>query len=145
VGLSDHTMGVGASVAAVALGACVIEKHFTLRRADGGVDSAFSLEPEELKLLVDETTRAHQALGTVQLCVQASEEKSRIFKRSIYVAKPVAAGEELTADNLRIIRPGDGLLPRHWEVVLGRRATRDLAPGTPLTWDALLGEPVSQP
>ena len=143
VGLSDHTMGVGASVAAVALGACVIEKHFTLRRADGGVDSAFSLEPEELKLLVEETTRAQQALGTVQLCVQASEEKSRIFKRSIYVARPVAAGEELTADNLRIIRPGDGLLPRHWDVVLGRRATRDLQPGTPLTWDALLGEPVA--
>ncbi|WP_151088843.1 pseudaminic acid synthase [Hymenobacter baengnokdamensis] len=144
VGLSDHTMGVGASVAAVALGACVIEKHFTLRRADGGVDSAFSLEPEELKLLVDETTRAHQALGTVQLCVQPSEEKSRVFKRSIYVARPVAAGEVFTADNLRIIRPGDGLLPRHWDVVLGRRATRDLTPGTPLTWDALLGEPVSR-
>ena len=140
VGLSDHTMGVGASVAAVALGACVIEKHFTLRRADGGVDSAFSLEPEELKLLVDETTRAQQALGTVQLCVQASEEKSRLFKRSIYVARPVATGEVLTADNLRIIRPGDGLLPRFWDVVLGRPAARDLAPGTPLTWDALLGE-----
>ncbi|TVT39227.1 pseudaminic acid synthase [Hymenobacter setariae] len=140
VGLSDHTMGVGASVAAVALGACVIEKHFTLRRADGGVDSSFSLEPEELKLLVEETERAHQALGTVQLCVQTSEEKSRIFKRSIYVARPVAAGEELTADNLRIIRPGDGLLPRHWDVVLGRRAARALQPGTPLTWDALLGE-----
>lgn len=145
VGLSDHTMGVGASVAAVALGACVIEKHFTLRRADGGVDSSFSLEPEELKLLVDETTRAHQALGTVQLCVQASEEKSRIFKRSIYVAQPIAEGEILTADNLRIIRPGDGLLPRHWDVVLGRRATRALAPGTPLTWDALLGEAAPQP
>ena len=142
VGLSDHTMGVGASVA---LGACVIEKHFTLRRADGGVDSAFSLEPEELKLLVDETTRAHQALGTVQLCVQASEEKSRIFKRSIYVARPIAEGEALTTENLRIIRPGDGLLPRHWDVVLGRRATRALAPGTPLTWDALLGEAAPQP
>jgi pseudaminic acid synthase len=144
VGLSDHTMGVGASVAAVALGACVIEKHFTLRRADGGVDSAFSLEPEELKLLVEETTRAQQALGTVQLCVQASEEKSRIFKRSIYVARPVAAGELLTADNLRIIRPGNGLLPRYWNVVLGRRAAHDLVPGTPLTWDALLGEQVSE-
>ncbi len=145
VGLSDHTMGVGASVAAVALGACVIEKHFTLRRADGGVDSAFSLEPEELKLLVDETERAHQALGTVQLCVQATEEKSRIFKRSIYVARPIAEGEVLTADNLRIIRPGDGLLPRHWEVVLGRRAARALTPGTPLTWEALLGEQVTAP
>ncbi|TPG63728.1 pseudaminic acid synthase [Hymenobacter nivis] len=137
IGLSDHTMGVGASVAAVALGACVIEKHFTLSRAEGGVDSAFSLEPSELKLLVEETERAHQALGTVQLCVQASEEKSRVFKRSIYVAQPIAAGEEFTAENLRIIRPGDGLLPRYWDVVLGRRAVRDLRPGTPLAWDAL--------
>ena len=145
VGLSDHTLGVGASVAAVALGACVIEKHFTLRRTDGGVDSAFSLEPAELRLLVDETIRAHQALGTVQLCVQASEEKSRIFKRSIYVARPIAAGEPLTADNLRIIRPGDGLLPRFWDVVLGRPAARNLTPGTPLTWEALLGEPVAAP
>ena len=138
IGLSDHTMGVGASVAAVALGACVIEKHFTLRRADGGVDAAFSLEPEELKLLVEETRRAHQALGTVQLCVQPSEEKNRIFKRSIYVAQTVEAGEVLTANNLRIIRPGDGLLPRHWDVVLGRRASHKLLPGTPLTWDSLL-------
>ncbi|MGI4875708.1 MAG: pseudaminic acid synthase [Janthinobacterium lividum] len=145
IGLSDHTMGVGASVAAVALGACVIEKHFTLRRADGGVDSAFSLEPEELRLLVDETERAHQALGTVQLYVQPSEEKSRVFKRSIYVARPVAEGEVLTAENLRIIRPGDGLLPRHWDVVLGRRAARALRPGTPLSWDALLGPAGLQP
>ena len=137
IGLSDHTMGVGASVAAVALGACVIEKHFTLSRAEGGVDSAFSLEPHELKLLVEETARAHQALGMVQLCVQPSEEKSRVFKRSIYVAQPIAAGEAFTADNLRIIRPGDGLLPRYWDVVLGRRAVRDLRPGTPLAWDAL--------
>lgn len=137
VGLSDHTMGVGASVAAVALGASVLEKHFTLRRADGGVDSAFSLEPEELRQLVVETERAHQALGAVQLCVQPSEEKSRLFKRSIYVARPIAAGEEFTPDNLRIIRPGDGLLPRYWDVVLGRHAARALQPGTPLTWDAL--------
>ena len=141
IGLSDHTMGVGASVAAVALGACVIEKHFTLRRADGGIDSAFSLEPAELKLLVEETERAHQALGTVQLCVQASEEKSRVFKRSIYVARPIAEGEVFTTENLRVIRPGDGLLPRHWDVVLGRRAARPLAAGTPLSWDALLGAP----
>ncbi len=140
IGLSDHTMGVGASVAAVALGACVIEKHFTLRRADGGVDSAFSLEPEELKLLVEETLRAQQALGVVQLGIQPTEEKSRVFKRSIYVARPVAAGEALTTDNLRVIRPSDGLLPRFWDVVLGRRAARALVPGTPLSWDALLGE-----
>ena len=137
VGLSDHTMGVGASVAAVALGACVIEKHFTLSRAEGGVDSAFSLEPQELKLLVEETGRAHDALGTVQLCIQASEEKSRLYKRSIYVSRPIAKGEELTSENLKIIRPGDGLLPRHWDTVLGRKATRDLAAGTPLGWDGI--------
>lgn len=137
IGLSDHTMGVGASVAAVALGACVIEKHFTLSRAEGGVDSAFSMEPHELKLLVDETERAQLALGTVQLCVQAAEEKSRMYKRSIYVSKPIAAGEEFTTDNLKIIRPGDGLWPRHWETVLGRKAVKDLKPGTPLAWDSL--------
>ena len=137
VGLSDHTMGVGTSVAAVALGACVIEKHFTLSRAEGGVDSAFSLEPQELQLLVEETERAQLSLGTVQLCVQEAEAKSRMYKRSIYVSKPIAAGEEFTTDNLKIIRPGDGLWPRHWETVLGRRAVRDLKPGTPLTWDSL--------
>ncbi|MCC2545237.1 pseudaminic acid synthase [Hymenobacter sp. BT175] len=137
IGLSDHTMGIGVSVASVALGGCLIEKHFTLSRADGGVDSAFSMEPAEMTALVVETERAHQAMGTVQLCVQAVEEKSRIYKRSIYVAKPVKAGEELTTENLRIIRPGDGLEPRYWEKVLGRRAACDLTPGTPLTWDQL--------
>ncbi|MBD2768038.1 pseudaminic acid synthase [Hymenobacter sp. BT664] len=137
IGLSDHTMGVGASVAAVALGACVIEKHFTLSRAEGGVDSAFSLEPHELASLVAETERAHQALGAVQLGIQPAEEKSRRYKRSIYVARPITAGEAFTPDNLKIIRPGDGLWPRHWELVLGRRATRDLQPGTALTWEAL--------
>jgi len=137
IGLSDHTMGVGASVAAVALGACVIEKHFTLSRAEGGVDSAFSLEPQELASLVAETERAHQALGSVQLGIQPAEEKSRLYKRSIYVARPIAAGEAFTSDNLKIIRPGDGLWPRHWELVLSRRATRDLQPGTALTWESL--------
>ena len=137
VGLSDHTLGVGVGVAAVALGACIIEKHFTLSRAEGGVDSAFSMEPHELKLLVEETERAQLALGTVQLCIQAAEEKSRMYKRSIYVAKPIAAGEAFTTDNLKIIRPGDGLWPRHWETVLGRKAVQDLKPGTPLTWDSL--------
>lgn len=137
VGLSDHTMGIGASVASVVLGACVIEKHFTLSRAEGGVDSAFSMEPAELASLVVETERAWQALGTVQLCIQPSEEKSRIYKRSIYVSKPIAAGDTFTTDNLRIIRPGDGLAPRFWEDVLGRQASHDLRPGTPLTWDSL--------
>lgn len=134
VGLSDHTMGVGASVGAVALGARVIEKHFTLRRADGGVDSAFSLEPEELKMLVIETERAFLALGKIQYGVQPAEQKSLEFKRSIYVSKDIKAGETLSADNLKIIRPAYGLAPKYWEQVLGRKAVTDLKAGTPLTW-----------
>ena len=132
IGLSDHTMGIGASVAAVALGARVIEKHFTLRRADGGVDSAFSLEPQELQSLVVETKRAWQALGHVQLDTQKAEEKSRQFKRSIYVTRDIAAGETLTPDNVRVIRPGDGLAPSYYKSVLGKRAKTLLPFGKPL-------------
>jgi pseudaminic acid synthase len=135
VGLSDHTMGVGAAVAAVALGATVVEKHFTLRRADGGVDSAFSLEPEELRSLVIETERAHLALGHVQYGVQHAEEKSRLFKRSIYAAKDIKAGEILTKDNIRVIRPGLGLAPKHFEILLGNSAKQDIKAGTPLNWN----------
>jgi len=135
IGLSDHTMGIGASVAAVALGARVIEKHFTLRRADGGVDSAFSLEPEELKALVIETERAFLALGKVQLDVQEAEKKSLQFKRSIYVAKDIKAGEILSKSNLTIIRPANGLAPKYWEEVLGKTAKIDLKSGTPLNED----------
>jgi len=131
IGLSDHTMGIGASVAAVALGARVIEKHFTLRRADGGVDSAFSMEPEELRTLVVETERAWQALGIVQLNSQPSEEKSRHFRRSIYVVKDIYAGELFTDDNLKVIRPGDGLHPRFYEMMIGKKAKKDLFKGTP--------------
>jgi pseudaminic acid synthase len=137
IGLSDHTMGVGAAVAAVALGACVVEKHVTLRRADGGVDSAFSLEPAEVAQLVTETERAWQALGHIQYGVQRAEEKSRLYKRSIYVAQDVRFGETFTADNIRVVRPGDGLAPRYYEQVLGRTARHDLKAGTPLTWEAL--------
>lgn len=137
VGLSDHTMGIGASVAAVALGARVIEKHFTLRRADGGVDSAFSLEPEELKALVTETERAFLALGTIQYGVQKAEEKSTLFKRSIFVSRDVKAGDVFSEDNLRIIRPGTGLPPRLWDSIVGKKANTDLKAGTPLTWDNL--------
>lgn len=133
IGLSDHTMGIGASVAAVALGARVIEKHFTLRRADGGVDSAFSLEPEELKALVVETERAQQSLGRVQLDSQKSEEKSRQFKRSIYVVTNIKAGEKLTPENIRVIRPGDGMAPKHYESMLGTVSDRDWKRGTPLS------------
>ncbi len=135
IGLSDHTMGIGASVAAVALGARVIEKHFTLRRADGGVDSAFSLEPEELADLVVETERAFLALGNIQLDTQKAEMKSRQFKRSIYVSKNIKQGESFTTENIKVIRPGDGLPPKYWEQVLGMKAKKDLEKGTPLSWD----------
>ncbi len=137
VGLSDHTMGIGAAVAAVALGARVIEKHFTLRRADGGVDSAFSIEPKELKSLVIESERAFLALGTVQYGVQEAEKKSLRFKRSLYVVKDVKQGEGFTRENLRIIRPGDGMPPKFYDTVLGKTARTDIKAGTPLTWEML--------
>lgn len=138
VGLSDHTMGVGASVAAVVLGARVIEKHFTLKRSDGGVDSAFSLEPQELHSLVVETERAFLALGRPFFDVQAAETKSKIFKRSIYVSKEIKEGETFTTENLRIIRPGDGLAPKFFDNVLGKKSNLKLSPGTPLKWDFIL-------
>ena len=137
IGLSDHTMGVGASVAAVALGACVIEKHFTLSRAEGGVDAAFSLEPQELKLLVIEAERAFLALGHIQYGVQKAEQKSRLFKRSIFVSADIEAGEIFTKDNLRVLRPGTGLAPKYYEEVMGKTAKTFLKAGTPLTWDLL--------
>lgn len=137
VGLSDHTMGVGVAVASVALGATVIEKHFTLHRADGGVDSSFSLEPEELRSLVVETERAWQSLGTISYGPSKAEERSRVFRRSIYVAKDVKAGDVLTEDNLRCVRPGMGLQPKFYEVLLGKRVTRDAKKGTPASWDLI--------
>lgn len=135
VGLSDHTMGCGVAVAAVALGAVLVEKHFTLRRADGGVDSSFSLEPEEFAQLRTETERAWQSLGRVTYGGTAAEDKSRAFRRSLYIARDVAAGEALTAENLRIVRPGFGLPPKFYDVMLGKRVNRALAAGTPLAWD----------
>lgn len=137
-GLSDHTMGTGVAVASVALGATVIEKHFTLRRADGGVDSTFSLEPDEMKALVIETERAWQALGRVQYGTASEQEaKSLVFRRSLYVVKDIKAGDRLTAENVRAIRPGFGLAPKWLEIVLGRKVMRDTARGTPVTWDVL--------
>jgi pseudaminic acid synthase len=137
VGLSDHTMGIGAAVAAVALGARVIEKHFTISRAEGGVDSAFSLEPAELKSLVIESERAFLALGQVQYGVQSAENKSTLFKRSIYIAKDIAAGETITKDHIRIIRPALGLSPKHLDLVIGRQAKKDISAGTPLSFDLI--------
>ncbi len=138
VGLSDHTMGIGVAVAAVALGATVVEKHFTLRRSDGGVDSAFSIEPAELKSLVVETERAFLSLGKVQYGVQKSEEKSLLFKRSVYASKDIKAGEIFSKDNVRVIRPGLGLPPRYYEVILGKSCPRDIKAGSPLTLDFLI-------
>ncbi len=138
VGLSDHTMGIGVAVASVALGASVIEKHFTLARADGGVDSAFSLEPQEMANLVVETERAWQALGTVRYCPTEAERKSLVFRRSIYVAQDINEGDVFTAENIRIIRPGDGAPPHLYQQLLGRKARRTYDSGTPLSLDQLL-------
>ncbi len=134
VGLSDHTMGVGAAVAAVALGATVVEKHFTLSRAAGGVDASFSLEPTELASLVTETERAWQAMGQVHYGPTTAEQKSLVFRRSLYVVKDMAPGEPFNRENLRAIRPGLGLAPRHIDGVLGRSARHAIKRGTPLAW-----------
>ncbi|MCA1529384.1 MULTISPECIES: pseudaminic acid synthase [Bradyrhizobium] len=137
VGLSDHTFGIGASVASVALGASVIEKHFTLARADGGVDSTFSMEPEEMAALVVETKRAWLALGQVYYGLTEKENKSLVFRRSLYVAEDLAPGDVLTEQNLRIIRPGLGLPPKYFETLLGKRVGRAVRQGTPMSWDLL--------
>jgi pseudaminic acid synthase len=135
VGLSDHTMGCGVAVAAVAFGAIVIEKHFTLSRADGGVDSTFSLEPGEFQTLRVETERAWQGLGTVVYGGTADESKSRVFRRSLYISRDIKVGDTLTESNLRAVRPGFGLPPSVIDVVMGKRVNRDLVAGTPLAWE----------
>lgn len=137
VGLSDHTSGIGAAVASVALGATVIEKHFTLARSDGGVDSAFSIEPHELKQLVIETNTAHKAVGRISYGASNAEKASIQFRRSLYIVKDVKAGELLTADNVRAIRPGFGLAPKYLEEVIGRKASQDFKKGTALSWKLL--------
>ena len=133
VGLSDHTMGLGVAVASVALGASLIEKHFTLSRAEGGVDSAFSLEPHELKSLVVESERAWSALGQVRYGPTQAEQKSLVFRRSIYVAQDIAEGDVFTTENLRIVRPGDGAPPSLLSQILGSHARRAHKRGTPLS------------
>lgn len=135
VGLSDHTMGIGASVAAVALGATMIEKHFTLSRKDGGVDAAFSLEPDELHFLVRETARAWQAMGTVSYGPLAAEKASLQFRRSLYVTDDMQAGDTFTPQNLRAVRPGMGLSPKYYALLLGKTVKQDIKKGTPVTWD----------
>jgi sialic acid synthase SpsE len=137
VGLSDHTMGTAVAVAAVALGACVIEKHFTLARADGGVDSAFSLEPDELARLVADCRDAWSALGSVHYEEVEAEKAGRDLRRSLYVVADVKKGEPLTPENVRSIRPGHGMAPKHLHDVLGRTAARDLKRGEPLAWDQI--------
>jgi pseudaminic acid synthase len=134
VGLSDHTDGVSSSVAAIALGASLVEKHYTIRRADGGPDAAFSLEPDELRTLVTTCRNAHAAIGHVRHKRAASEERSAKVRRSLYVVADIAVGEALTPANVRSIRPGLGLEPRHWDDVIGRIARHPLKRGTPLAW-----------
>lgn len=135
VGISDHTIGIGASIAAVALGACIIERHFTLSREDGGVDAAFSLEPAEMKQLVIEARNAFSALGRVQY--GPTPQESAGARRSLYVVKDMKKGEKFSADNMRSIRPGKGLRPEFYDVLLGKKVNRDVTKGMPIGWDLI--------
>jgi len=135
IGLSDHTMGIGVAVAAVAMGACVIEKHFTLKRSDGGVDSAFSMEPEEMESLVKESKNAFLSLGKISYDIQGEEKKSLKYKRSIYAGKDIKPGETFTHENLRIIRPSDGLAPKYYDILIGKQASKPIKAGTPISWE----------
>jgi N-acetylneuraminate synthase len=132
VGLSDHTLGIGVSIAAIGMGAKVIEKHLTLRRSDGGPDAAFSLEPSEFKNLVDEGNKAFSSLGNSEWSIQKSEKESRRLRRSLYITEDVKAGDKITVSNLRAIRPGEGCSPKFLEQLLGKRYVRDFAIGTPM-------------
>lgn len=136
-GLSDHTLGIGAAVAAIALGAEVIEKHFTLSRAEGGVDAAFSLEPQEMAQLVRECRTAWEALGEVSYGVTEQEKKSLQFRRSLYIVEDMKAGDVITEKNMRSIRPGLGLAPKYYDVLLGKRVKCDMKRGTALAWDCV--------
>lgn len=137
VGLSDHTEGIGVAVSSVAYGAVVIEKHFTLSRKEGGVDSAFSLEPDEMKQLVQETKRAWRAIGKVSYGPTEAEMPSLRFRRSLYIVKDMKKGERLTKENLRPIRPGFGLPPKYYEDLLGKKINGDVNRGTPMSWGLL--------
>ena len=137
VGLSDHTAGIGAAVAAVAHGAIIIEKHFTLSREDGGVDSAFSLEPDEFESLVIETEIAWHSLGSIVYGGSEDEQKSKVFRRSLYIAEDMMAGEVFTKTNLRIIRPGGGLPPKYFDQFVGKKIKKSAFTGQPVTWDLI--------
>ena len=137
VGLSDHTLGIGAAVASVALGASVIEKHITLNRNEGGVDADFSMEPAELKQLVTETRNAREAIGKPQMGPTEEERASLVFRRTLYVCEDLAAGDILTHENLRAIRPGYGLPPKHIEQLIGKRVTCAVKRGTGMHWDLI--------
>ena len=135
IGLSDHTLGIGVAVASVALGATIIEKHFTLSRADGGVDAAFSMEPYEMSMLVSETAKAWQAVGSISYGPSQAEKESLQYRRSLYVSRDIKAGEKFTSDNVRIIRPGYGLAPKYYDIVIGKTVKKDLRRGAPVDWD----------
>ena len=135
VGVSDHTLGIGVAVARMALGARVVEKHFTLSRSDGGVDSAFSLEPTEMAQLVRECNTAVQALGHVSYQMQEQERKSLVYRRSLYVVKDMQAGDVLTSENMRSIRPGLGIAPKYYEILIGKKVKRNICRGTAVSWD----------
>jgi N-acetylneuraminate synthase len=143
VGLSDHTLGAAVPVAAIAVGASIIEKHLTLSRADGGPDAAFSLEPAEFAAMVEAVRTAERALGDVHYGVSPAEASSRVFRRSLFVVKDVKAGDLFTSENVRSIRPGHGMHPRHLDELLGARASRDIGAGTPFDW-SLVASPRSQ-
>ncbi len=139
VGLSDHTLGTAVASAAVAVGASIVEKHLTLSRADGGPDGGFSLEPVELRAMVDQIRLTEKALGTISYTPSATEAASRILRRSLFAAAPIRAGEPFTELNVRSVRPGHGLHTRYLPDLIGKRAARDIEPGTPMDWDLVLG------
>ncbi len=138
IGLSDHTLGIGTSIAAISHGASIIEKHFTIDRSEGGVDSAFSLNPTELNSLVVESKRAWESLGSVKYGPTKDEENSLIFRRSIYIAEDVSKGEKLTNKNLKIVRPSLGLSPRYFNTLLNKKVIKDVKKGTPFNWDLVI-------
>ena len=135
VGLSDHSLGIGVALASVVFGAVIIEKHFTLSRTDGGFDSKFSMEPHEMKSLVVESERAYKSIGKINYQATDYEKTSKAFRRSLYVAQNVKAGELLTKENVKIVRPGNGLHPRHFDIILGKKASSNLKKGTALQWE----------